>query len=141
MKTKIWRAANLLMLLLFLFSVVVQYNDPDPLLWVAIYALAALACLQELVWRDQPLILPAVVGAITLIWAISLLPGVVGKVRIADLFAEFEMKGDLAIEVAREAGGLLIVAVWMQAIVIKRMLDRRHSSPSSRADITRDVRG
>jgi hypothetical protein len=98
MKTKIWRAANLLMLLMFLFSVVVQYNDPDPFLWMTIYALA-------------------------------------------ELFAEFEMKGDLAVEVAREAGGLLIVAVWMQAIVIKRLLDRRHTSSSSRADMTKDVRG
>jgi hypothetical protein len=125
MKTKIWKGLNLLMLLLFVFSVVVQYNDPDPLIWMAIYALAALACLQELLWADNPLLVPAAVGAIALIWAIGLLPGVIGKVRISELFAEFEMKGDLMVEVAREAGGLLIIAVWMQAIVIRRLMQQR----------------
>jgi hypothetical protein len=128
MKTQIWKGLNLLMLLMFVFSVVVQYNDPDPLIWMAIYALAALACLQELLWKDNSLVVPAVLGAIALIWAISLLPGVFGKVRIGELFAQFEMKGDLMVEVAREAGGLLIIAVWMQAIVIRRLLLRRRAA-------------
>lgn len=128
MKTKIWKGLNLLILLMFLFSIAVQYNDPDPWLWMAIYALAGLACLQELLWKDNPLLVPAVVGAIALVWAIGLLPGVLGKVRISELFAEFEMKGDLMIEVAREAGGLLIIAVWMQAIVIRRLLQQRRAA-------------
>ena len=131
MKTRIWKGLNLLMLLMFVFSVVVQYNDPDPWLWMAIYALAALACLQELLWNDNHLVVPAAVGAIALVWAISLLPRVIGKVRIRELFAQFEMKGDLMVEVAREAGGLLIVAVWMQAIVIRRILQQRRAASST----------
>ena len=131
MKTRIWRGLNLLMLLMFVFSAVVQYNDPDPWIWMAIYALAALACLQELLWNDNPLLVPAVVAAIALVWAISLLPGVIGEVRISELFAEFEMKGDLMVEVAREAGGLLIVAVWMQAIVIRRLLQQRRAASTT----------
>ena len=128
MKAKIWKGLNLLMLLMFVFSVVVQYNDPDPWIWMAIYALAALACLQELLWKDNPLVVPAAVGAIALVWAISLLPRVLGKVRVSELFAQFEMKGDLMVEVAREAGGLLIIAVWMQAILIRRLLQQRSAS-------------
>ena len=131
MKTRIWKGLNLLMLLMFVFSVVVQYNDPDPWLWMAIYALAALACLQELLWNDNHLVVPAAVGAIALVWAISLLPRVIGKVRVSELFAQFEMKGDLMVEVAREAGGLLIVAVWMQAIVIRRILQQRRAASST----------
>ena len=36
---------NLLMLLAFGLSVAVQYNDPDPWLWMLFYLLATLACL------------------------------------------------------------------------------------------------
>ena len=36
-----WWEWHVLMLLAFVFSVIVQFNDPDPLLWAAIYAAAA----------------------------------------------------------------------------------------------------
>ena len=39
------------MLLLFTFGAVVQVNDPDPVRWIAIYALAAAACLLSLLRR------------------------------------------------------------------------------------------
>ncbi len=122
----VWRAANGLLLLAFLFSGVVQYNDPYRFMWMAVYGLAALACLQELFWPDGPLVLPAVVGAIALVWAVTLLPGVIGTVRLAELFGELEMK-DERVEVAREAAGLLIAAVWMQAIVVRRLLAQRRA--------------
>jgi hypothetical protein len=125
MKTKVWRISNWVMLALFAFSVAVQYNDPDPLKWMAIYGLASVACFLEA--RDQgSLALPAVLGAVTLIWAVLLLPDVIGHVRIGDLFEEWEMQNQL-VEIAREAGGLLIVAVWMQAIALRHVLAQRKS--------------
>lgn len=40
---------NGIFLLLFVVSAVLQYNDPDPLLWIAIYLYAALQCLLALI--------------------------------------------------------------------------------------------
>lgn len=38
------RVVNLVFSVLFLLSAVVQYNDPDPLVWIAIYLFGALMC-------------------------------------------------------------------------------------------------
>ena len=35
---------NYVMAAAFIFSVIVQFNDPDPLLWMLIYGLAGAAC-------------------------------------------------------------------------------------------------
>jgi hypothetical protein len=111
-------ALQWLMTAAFLLSVVVQYNDPDPLQWMGIYGAAAVAA----AWAalrpgSYPWWYPAVVGAVALAWCSRLLPQVIGKVRIPELFASWEMK-NARVEVAREAGGLLIVTVWMAITVL-----------------------
>ena len=47
MRTTLWKATNALALAAFLFSVAVQFNDPDPLRWVAVYGAAAIVCLLQ----------------------------------------------------------------------------------------------
>lgn len=111
-----WTAANGLMLLAFVFSVIVQVNDPDPAGWMLIYGAAAVVCAMELARRPRPL-LPLGVSLAALIWAGTIAPRVLGKVRFADMFAEFEMK-NLGVEESREMYGLLIVAVWMGLVAI-----------------------
>jgi Transmembrane family 220, helix len=107
----------------FVFSVAVQYNDPDPLPWMGIYGAAAVASAwAALRPRGYPWPFPAAVGTVALVWSFFLLPQVVGKVRLAELFASWEMKSP-RVEVAREAGGLLIVAAWMAVTAsIRRMI-------------------
>jgi hypothetical protein len=46
-----WKIADAIFLLMFVLSVVVQVNDPDPLRWMAIYGAAAVACLLSLTGR------------------------------------------------------------------------------------------
>lgn len=105
------RVANWVMLVAFLFSVVVQYNDPDPIRWILLYGFAALNCFLSLRGRLRwPL--PGVVGGVALLWALLLAPGVIGKTTIGSLFESFEM-ANTVVEEAREMGGLLIVAAWM----------------------------
>lgn len=99
---------------LFLFAAAVQYNDPDPLRWMAIYGLAALACVLFLAGRP-PRWAPALVGVVALAWAGTLAPGVVGRVSIGELFQSYRMLSE-PVEEAREMGGLLIVAAWMGAL-------------------------
>jgi hypothetical protein len=66
---------------------------------------------------------PAILAVIALVWSATLLPQVMGKVRIAELFEAWEMKSP-RIEVAREAGGLLIVTVWMAITALVRFAHR-----------------
>jgi len=110
------RVMNVLMGCLFLLALVLQYNDPDPLRWMAIYGAAAVVCLLALRRRLRRW-MPLVVGVVALAWAATLAPGVVGRVSPRDLFREIPM-GSTAIEEGREMGGLLIVAAWMLVLLI-----------------------
>ena len=106
------RVASGLMTLLLLLCVVVQYNDPDGFMWMAIYGaagvLSALAALRpgRPDWR-----VAAAVAAIAAVWGLALLAGVGGRVSWAEIAGGYEMKTP-AIEEAREAIGLGIVALW-----------------------------
>ena len=107
-----------LMAAVFLLCVAVQYNDPDPIWWMAIYGLAAAACILYLARRLPPA-LSAGIGIVALIWAARLAPAVIGQVSPSEIFASIEMKS-AAVEVAREMGGLLIVACWMAVLTAAR---------------------
>lgn len=114
---KLFKLLNYLFLALFVASVIVQYNDPDPWVWMAIYGLAAVACLvaikQPAQWRLSVVLLLG-----TLLWAATIAPRVLGRVAFGELFEAWEMK-DLRVEEAREFGGLLIVAAWMLVLFLR----------------------
>ena len=112
------------MLLAFVFSVIVQFNDPDPYTWVVIYGAAALVCAFELRRLVHPLV-PAGIGAMALAWAATIAPRVLGKVPFTAMFAEFEM-ANVGVEESREMYGLAIIALWMIAVAIAAW--RRRSS-------------
>ena len=46
---------NLFFILLFLFSAVVQYNDPDPYIWMPVYLYGALLCFLAVRRKFNPL--------------------------------------------------------------------------------------
>ena len=106
-----WKVADALFLLMFVFSVVVQANDPDPTRWMAIYGAAAVACLLSLLGR-LPWWFAVLTGVVALVWAATIAPRVIGQVPFLDMFAEFEMK-DIGVEESREMYGLLLVGGWM----------------------------
>jgi hypothetical protein len=109
------RIAHGLFAALFLLGAAVQYNDPDPLRWMAIYLAAAASCALAAVGKLRwPA--PAAVGVVALVWAAVLAPQVVGTVRPDELVGAWEMK-DARVEVGREMYGLLIIAIWMGSIV------------------------
>jgi hypothetical protein len=111
------------MLLLFTFGAAVQVNDPDPLRWIAVYALAAAVCLLSLLRRVH-WTLPALLCAIALAWAATLAPRVVGRVPFGDMFGAFEMRS-VGIEESREVYGLLIIAAWMAVLALRALIPRR----------------
>ena len=117
-----FRIANGLMAVLFAYCAAVQFNDPDPIRWVAVYGAACLLTVLALLRPGHyPWFLPALLGTLAAIWCTTILPRVAGKVRPAELFGSREMMSPL-IEEGREAGGLLIVAVWMAALAVARIL-------------------
>lgn len=123
-RNRIWRAADAFMLLAFLLSMAVQINDPDPLAWIAIYALAAGSCGLSLLGRGR-WHYPAVIAVMAAAWAVRIAPRVVGDVPFADMFGAFEMES-VAVEEAREMYGLLVIAVWMSVLTLRW---RRRPSP------------
>ena len=116
MKTRAWRAVNGLWALMFAFSVVVQYNDPDPWLWMLIYGAATVVCARAMLGKER-WEAAAAVGVIAFIWAGAISPRVLGVVPFTSMFEEFEMK-NAQVEEAREMYGLLLITAWMLAVAV-----------------------
>lgn len=97
--------------LLFVLFAALQYNDPDPQVWVPIYGFAAVACLMAYTGLGRPwfFVLMAViyVGAAAYQWP-----------PVFRGFAFGEGMRDLNIELARESGGLAICATAMVAMAL-----------------------
>lgn len=118
-----FQALNLFMVLVFLLSAAVQYNDPDSLPWIVIYLLAAVTCLIPLPGYQKTC--SALILAIALVWMIAIGLNIDGTVSIADIFASISMRTK-EVEEAREIGGLAILCVWM-VVLLKRPTQAAHT--------------
>ena len=115
----LFKWVNRAMLALFLLGFVVQYNDPDPVRWMAIYAAAFTVCLVVALGRPLPPAAPIIVGLVALAWALAtIIPGP-GVSLYSHMFDAWEMKS-VPVEEAREGSGLMIIAVWMLVIAMRR---------------------
>ena len=115
--TRAFAIANWIMAAVFFVSAMLQYNDPDPAKWIAIYAAAGLVCVLDGRIRAAWL-LPALVCAVALVWVATLAPEALPGLRLGDLFKK--MKTDTpSIELARETLGLAIIASWMLVLVVR----------------------
>lgn len=92
---------------LFVLFAAVQYNDPDPQIWVPIYGFAAMACVMAYTRIGRPWLfaLMAVTYLGAAIWQWP--PAFEGF-----LLNEVGMK-TMNIELARESGGLAVCALAM----------------------------
>lgn len=134
-----WVLADALLLLAFLFSVVVQYNDPDPGRWMALYGMAALACGLSLSGRGS-WAFPAALALVSVAWASGIAPHVLGRVPFPAMFESFEMK-NLGVEESREMYGLLIVAAWMTVLAVRWARRTRAADGPPGTDATGDASG
>lgn len=125
----IFRLSTALMVLVFLLSAAVQYNDPDGLLWISVYGCAAAfslaAFFERLRWE-----LSSALALAAIVWAFSIYPDFAGQVSFSELVGAFTMKSD-AIEYAREAGGLVLISFWMFVLTIKAHNRERRALESS----------
>jgi hypothetical protein len=93
--------------------VALQYNDPDPARWIAIYGAGALIS-AALPARRAAALPAALVGVFALAWAAYLVHRTWGAIDLADLTGKMSEKGG-AVEEGREAGGLAIGGAWLLA--------------------------
>jgi hypothetical protein len=104
------KIASAVMSALFLVAAALQYNDPDPLGWAAIYLAAAvasgLAAAGRLRWWTA-----AAVGLAALIWAATLAPRVIESGMLRDVARS--MGPETGAEEARELIGLTLIVLWM----------------------------
>ena len=105
------------MLVVLLLSAAVQVNDPDPAVWIGLYALAAGATLLSVLGRSRWWI-PGLITCLTIAWAATIAPRVLGRVPFGEMFGAWEMR-DIGIEESREMYGLLIVSAWMLVLTVR----------------------
>ena len=103
------RTLLLLAALAFCACVAVQFNDPDPGRWVAVYSAAAVVCGLEVLGMRRP-ILPWGLLGVSMLWSAVL--GV--SLDAAALQQGFDD------EVIRELGGLVVVAGVMGGLLMTR---------------------
>jgi len=111
------RVRHLAMAGLFGFAALLQLNDPDPIPWVALYLVSGMVSLVVALRRRMPRTVIAAVGLVAIAWAAMIAVGGPGAAEYGRMFDAWEMQSP-AIEEAREASGLVIVAIWMGVLFI-----------------------
>ncbi len=118
----IWvkRIINLLLAVMFFAFAGLQFNDPDPLLWIAIYSamavLCALAAFDKYYFKVM-----LVLAAGYLIYMVILYPGLVDWLRSSDrslLFDDIAKMQYPFIEESREFLGLMICEVVLVVYIL-----------------------
>lgn len=98
----------------FVFSAAVQWNDPDPLGWMAIYLAAAVACGLAAAGRPHR-ILAGLASLAAIVWWLVLFASTRADLTELGYYGSWSMKGGEA-EEARELGGLALVAIACGAL-------------------------
>jgi len=104
------------MSVIFAICVALQWNDPDPYLWMPMYGAAMVACILASLSRLRPW-MSATVGIVALVWAITIAPDVFGHASFGDMFQSMKASNP-SIEASREMYGLLIVVLWMGLLTL-----------------------
>ena len=100
---------NIILTILFVLFAVVQFNDPDPYLWILIYGATAAISGFAIVGKYHKIIILSVIG-ICIIWMATLIPGVIDWVEKGMPSITGSMKAESPhIEFVREFLGLFII--------------------------------
>ncbi|XP_071948933.1 transmembrane protein 220-like [Antedon mediterranea] len=123
--TLIWRAINGVMSFFFFLCSIVQFNDPDPYLWVPFYCIPACLC-ASIVWKPDVVENKYWRVLSSLHIAISCFSSIVLILQLVHYFRE-EIINPLRFEEGREMLGVIIAICW---IVICRFCNPKKSDGS-----------
>jgi Transmembrane family 220, helix len=103
---------------MFLAMAGLQFNDPDPIYWVAVYGGAALVALSRALGRYSEFWAAITIGAAVA----GLLMAIPGVLNFIDFGSFSELFGDMHaskpyIESTREFGGLMLVLIVLASYV------------------------
>ena len=98
------KIASAAMACLFAICIALQYNDPDPFVWMGLYLVPLILTLRAL--RGRPDFWPNLLAGVAYVLA---------ALRWAPRYAP----GYLDDEEAREAGGLLLSGLWMAFLAVQ----------------------
>jgi len=111
----LFKFLSVIFTVLFLISAALQYNDPDPIIWIVIWGTAGI--LSVLFFFDKISVsLSFITGLVCFIGSLYLFPSYFQGFSLEDGAIE-------NIELAREAVGLLIIALvmWLYAFRIRHI--------------------
>lgn len=102
---------NIFLTILFILFAAVQYNDPDPLLWIVVYAYVALICGMAVKGKYSTLLIAFGIGFC--FWGfVSLIPDFIDWIQMGTPNIASEMKTEEPhIELVREFLGYLICTI------------------------------
>ncbi len=122
-----FRIASAGFALLFAFGAFVQWNDPDPLRWMAIYVAAA--ALSAAAVRGRMFVAPtALLLAVLVVWVVLWAPAF--RHSSLDALQSFDMSS-MQEEELREAWGLVLLTTWTTVLLALavRHRQRRDQEP------------
>lgn len=130
-KSLVFRVFNIVFAILFIIAAALQYNDPDPYIWMVIYLFAALMCVMAIRGRFYPASYTAafiILGA----YAVYLFFDKTGVLNWANEHSAENIAQSMKatkpwIEETREFFGLLIV---LGTLLINRMYLKNRSTPA-----------
>lgn len=99
--------------IVFTLFAAAQYNDPDPIRWIAIYGIAAVLSFAATRRALSPF-LPAAHALVAVGWALVLLPSAL-ETSFGKMFGTVRMMSP-EVEEGRETLGLLIAGTWTLAL-------------------------
>ncbi len=104
------------LIMIFILSAAVQYNDPDPIVWILSYLIPAFLCFYRSKGKGDS-VLYFCIGLVYMLWAINQFPPQWEGL----MFENLSMK-TINVELGRESLGLGIcsIGVWLCMIGNKR---------------------
>ena len=124
MTNTMFRILNAICFAMFLLSIALQYNDPDPLPWMGLYAIPAV-----ITWMGifrQYTVFSAVFALLYTVAFFWWVPTAT-ITNPSHLFTDLQMH-EKGVEEAREAFGLLICAAWMAVLAVAWWSTRKSHS-------------
>jgi hypothetical protein len=125
--SKTMTALNVIMFFLLLLCIAVQYNDPDPIVWMLIYGYAALVTGMAIAGRYTVLALVGLIGYVAsfFYW----MPNEMVE-HPSNLLLDLRMH-EKGVEEVREDMGLFLCAAWMLVLSYFWWRDRAQSRVTS----------
>lgn len=119
-----FKICNAVFAIAFLLATLVQYNDPDPYVWIPTYLTALGCCIAFALGKLHPTVATVIAGA-ACVWSLTLVPTIVSHPpALADVFGDVKMYAP-GVEEAREAGGLWLIAGWLFTLARAARRQRR----------------